>query len=485
MTDILQAVAAGLPLFADLNRADVILYEVQPGGSFLAIEHARPHSVPPVHTVSLVGRQVPPGEQEALDEAFAQERPVIRPREQQGFRSHIVQEAVPIFEQGRIVGVLSIEKSLIEFERHLTRSWVFRRTLYDLRDMLVRGRLSGLQDMSPFRETDGLMVVNESGRIIYLSGLGTHLYRRLQYTEELVGRHIEELQTADPELVMRAFEQRLPFEDERQEGDRIWIRKVIPIVGPRWRMRWPVRHWQPTPVGPWKRRVVLMAIHDATSARRKAEQQAVQRAMVQEIHHRVKNNLQTIASLLRMQSRRVQDPQARQILQESTNRILSVAVVHEFLSQHEGISINLRDVATRITHQMQESVIAREQPISFRVEGSSIFLAPQQTTICALVINELLLNALEHGFEGRDQGEVVVVLEDEGHDVVLQVRDNGVGLPPDFDLEQSSSLGLQIVRTVVQQDLRGTFRLENNADGEGATAFVRFPKALPQHDDEF
>lgn len=474
---LLETIAAGLPLFADLNRADVLLYEKQSDGRLLLIESAAPHSVPPVHRTAMVGDVFEIDEQPVLARTIGHRRPTRGPRQQAGFRAHIIQEAYPVRIDDEIIGVLSIEKSLVEYERHKTRRWAFRKALYDLRDMLLRGEMVQLGDLSPFQEHDGLMVVDDTGEIRYLSGLATQHYRRLRYNEDLIGEHVSDLRTADAEVVARALEERVPFQIEHKEANRIWVRKVIPLVGPRWRAPRPLELAFAHGFGPRGRVTVLIAIHDATEIRRKAEQQAVQRAMVQEIHHRVKNNLQTIASLLRIRSRRAEHEETRQILTESINRILSVAVVHEFLSQHEGQTINLRDVAARIMGQVRESILDPTKEIIFHVEGPAIYLPPQQTTICALVINELLLNSLEHAFNGRAQGEVTIRLEDEGDYVVINIEDNGAGLPEDFDLHNNSSLGLRIVQTVVQQDLRGQFEMHN---GDGVSAVVTFPKGLPE-----
>ncbi|MDQ7028524.1 MAG: histidine kinase N-terminal domain-containing protein [Ardenticatenia bacterium] len=473
MSSLLELIASSLSIFADLNRADVLLYATQPDGSLLLVEQAAPHSVPPVYRVRRVGISLAPGEQPALARVLSTGRPTRSPRHQEGFRAHIVQEAHPIYEGGQLVGVLSVEKSLIEHERHRTRRWPFRRALLDLRDMLLRGDVHGFDELSPFREHDGIMLVDAQGIITYLSGLGSHHYRRLGYYGELIGLPVSQLHTADSELVARALDQRRAFEHETTEGDRIWIRKVIPLVGPRWRLPPPFDHLFSHGVGHPRRVTVLVTIHDATLTRRKAEEQAVRRAMVQEIHHRVKNNLQTIASLLRIQARRATHEETRQALSESIHRILSVAVVHEFLSQHEGLTINLRDVTVRIVNQVREGILDPAKHISFHVEGPPIFLPPQQTTMCALVINELLLNALEHGFNGLNTGTITVRLVDEGDHVRILVQDDGAGLPANFDLEHNSSLGLHIVRTVVRQDLRGHFELHN---GQGVSAIITFPK---------
>ncbi|MGB9879839.1 MAG: sensor histidine kinase, partial [Anaerolineae bacterium] len=255
---------------------------------------------------------------------------------------------------------------------------------------------------------------------------------------------------------------------------RLWIRKAIPLYA---RKEW-WRFWLrstadvPSPAGSVPVGVML-TVHDATEARDKERELKAKMAMVQEIHHRVKNNLQVIASLLRLQARRATSPEVEQALQETVNRILSVAVVHEFLSYDSGSVINLRDVTQRIVEQMVQSVVDPSKNIRFQLTGPGIYLSSQQATACALVINELLLNAVEHGYEQRNVGLVTIELNDEGEWVSISVSDDGAGIPSDFDLDEQGGLGLRIVRTLVQGDLKGKFELQGD---KGVKAIVTFPK---------
>jgi two-component sensor histidine kinase len=162
------------------------------------------------------------------------------------------------------------------------------------------------------------------------------------------------------------------------------------------------------------------------------------------------------------------------VLQEAMSRIQSVAVIHEFLSLEESQTINMRDVCQRIITQNEDVLAAPGQQISFTLEGPAIYLPSQQATACALVVNELIHNALEHGFEDKRNGQVRVSLDDRGDQVHLEIWDDGIQLPDEFDLVNSQSLGLQIVRSLAQFDLHGYFRLENVAEGVAAT--VEFPK---------
>jgi two-component sensor histidine kinase len=218
-------------------------------------------------------------------------------------------------------------------------------------------------------------------------------------------------------------------------------------------------------------------VHDETEEREKAVQLQVLSTMIKEVHHRVKNNLQTVASILRMQSRRASDPEVQLQLNEAVNRVLAVAFIHEFLSRESDQSINIREVCQRILTQTQRAALAPDKQIALRIEGPPIYLPSQQATACALVANELLLNALEHAFAGRDEGTVWLSLLDEGDRVVMEVVDDGVGLPEDAASDPATSLGLTIVRTLVQGDLKGQFAMQRATPG--TRAIVSFNKDLP------
>jgi two-component sensor histidine kinase len=223
-------------------------------------------------------------------------------------------------------------------------------------------------------------------------------------------------------------------------------------------------------------RGALIMVHDETEEREKAVELHVKTTMIKEVHHRVKNNLQTVASILRMQSRRAENPEVQLHLNEAVNRVLAVAVIHEFLSRDDDQAINIRDVCQRIVTQTQRAAVMPDKQITLRVQGPAIYLPSQQATACALVANELVLNSLEHAFDGRERGTVLMQLADEGDQVVLEVIDDGVGLLEGADREPSDSLGLTIVRILVEGDLKGQLVMER-AD-PGTRVMVRFRKEV-------
>lgn len=199
----------------------------------------------------------------------------------------------------------------------------------------------------------------------------------------------------------------------------------------------------------------------------------VKSAMVREMHHRVKNNLQMIAMLLRLQLRDGRAVSGREVLTETINRILSIAAVHEILAAEGLRQVAVRAMLERVVHTVTQTMAPPGFALDARIEGDDPNLPSQQATSLALVVNELLQNAMEHAFPGRSAGRVVITLT-EGRDAIrVEVRDDGVGLPEGFSPGRSADLGLQIVRTLVQEDLKGQLSLTNV---RGVRAVITMPR---------
>lgn len=193
--------------------------------------------------------------------------------------------------------------------------------------------------------------------------------------------------------------------------------------------------------------------------------------LLQEIHHRVKNNLQTVASLLRMQIRRLDHVSAEQALQDSINRIHSIAVVHEQLSKTNIGQVDFSDLVRRLADSLGESLSA-DGRLKISAHGDPIMLESGDATSAALVANELMQNAIQHG--GGDDVEVRVWST--GNRIRLEVQDHGKGLAPGFSLERDRHLGLTIVSTLVSSELHGEFGISSDS---GTVAWVSFPVEVP------
>lgn len=203
--------------------------------------------------------------------------------------------------------------------------------------------------------------------------------------------------------------------------------------------------------------------------------QLVHAALVQEMHHRIKNNLQNIAMLLRLQIGQEKKLSPYDILNETINRVLSIAAVHEILSEAVMDEVNVLELIKRVANLVATNMVNPTARIVISVQGDNIQLPSQRATGLALVANELLQNALEHGMAGRTKGQIEVRLSNEHTWLKLTVSDNGNGLPPNFNLESDLSLGLDIVRTSVTEDMRGSFSISPRARNSGTTVQVTIP----------
>ena len=201
----------------------------------------------------------------------------------------------------------------------------------------------------------------------------------------------------------------------------------------------------------------------------------VRSAIIQEMHHRVKNNLQQVASLLRLQMHYAGERSVEQVLTESLNRILAISAVHELLSREDLDIISVRQITESILAANKQSIIAPHKRIQMTVEGPDILLPSAQATSLALIINEIVQNAIEHGFgENYDEGFIEVLLHEQPREVQITITNNGQTLPDGFDARNAGSLGLQIVDSLARGDLNAAFTLQMH--GERVVAELKFSK---------
>lgn len=200
----------------------------------------------------------------------------------------------------------------------------------------------------------------------------------------------------------------------------------------------------------------------------------VRTTLMQEMHHRVKNNLQQVASLLRLQMRMSRYTSLEEALNDTLSRILAIASVHDLLSREDLDHVGVVSIAETLVHHQQSSLLLPDRRIAFEVRGDDVTLSMNQATQMALVLNELILNAVEHGFEVATRGEVHITIEAPKDEVAIWVSNNGDPLPPDFDPTVASHLGLKIVDNLARA-LGGRFSMRN--DLGWTVAEVKFPKA--------
>ena len=215
-------------------------------------------------------------------------------------------------------------------------------------------------------------------------------------------------------------------------------------------------------------------VRDVTEVKRRDRALLSKDATIREIHHRVKNNLQTVAALLRLQARRTDNAEGREALLESVRRVAAIAQVHEALSISVDEEVNLDEVIDRILPIMND--VARvDAPIRISREGALGVLDADRATALVMVVTELVQNAIEHAFGPADKGGRVVIRADRSARALdIVVSDDGRGLPEGFSLEDSDRLGLQIVRTLLGAELDGTLGIRARPGG-GTDVVLRVP----------
>jgi len=204
----------------------------------------------------------------------------------------------------------------------------------------------------------------------------------------------------------------------------------------------------------------LILVQDVTELRRRDRMLLYKDAVIREIHHRVKNNLQTIASLLRLQARRLDSEEAKLALDESVTRIRTIAFVHETLSQASSDLVDFDDVIRGVLRMLEDALGLGEREIKTEVLGEIGELPAAVATPLSLVLPELVQNAAEHAFEGTG-GNIRVHLDRRDSVVHIEVEDDGIGISPDFSWDHGG-LGLQIVHRLVVDELRGDIDLHRN-----------------------
>ena len=299
---------------------------------------------------------------------------------------------------------------------------------------------AGVEGWEPPRVGEGLMVVASTGVITFASPNAVAAGRRLNVYKELVGMQLQEI-TGGPAL-WAAIDAGKPSEAEVEIGGEVISRRVVPF-----RLK-------------GHNEGGLVLVQDVTELRRRDRMLLYKDAVIREIHHRVKNNLQTIASLLRLQARRLDSDEAKIALDESVTRIRTIAFVHETLSQASSDLVDFDDVIRGVLRMLEDALGLVERDIKSDVRGEIGELPAAVATPLSLVLTELVQNAAEHAFDG-DGGTIAVSLERRESALHIEVEDNGVGIEAGFDWD-GSGLGLQIVHRLVTDELKGDIAMHRD-----------------------
>ncbi|MGZ4494095.1 MAG: sensor histidine kinase [Nocardioides sp.] len=456
----LHLLLADWQIIADLSFADLVLWlPDREGRGYWAAAQMRPTTGPTAYVDDLVGAFVPRGRRPLLDSAYDRQR-VAREGDPEWRDDIPVRvEAIPVRRGDRILGVIARNTNLLGVRTPSRLELSYLQTATDLTQMISNGFFPFPGQRSDHADSprvgDGFVRIDATGRVTYASPNALSVYRRLGLTTDLTGLNLAEVtrelvpasRRPDEETISAVLGGKLPRDTEVGNESTQLILRAIPL----------------RPTGEHLGALVLL--RDVTDLRRRDRELVTKDATIREIHHRVKNNLQTVAALLRLQARRIDVPEGRAALEEAVRRVGSIAIVHETLSQTFDESVDFDDIADRLRVMVAE-VSSRGGDVTSSRVGSFGTIDAEVATPLAMVLTEVLQNAVEHGF-GDGPGAITLTAGRLAGRLHVTVEDDGRGLPADFALDGSASLGLSIVRTLVESELDG--QLEIGPGREGGT----------------
>ena len=462
----LQRLVASWSLLSDLCFADLLLFVPVAGQGqgeatekFLIAGQIRPTTSQTLYREDQVGRVVDVSERELVARAWRLGQ-IIDGEARTGQGEIAGVQCIPVRWRDDVVAVMTRESAPSVGRRPGELERIYQEVFDRFALMITTGEFPfGAEETEPNeapRVGDGVARLDASARVEFVSPNFVSALHRMGIHANTSGARLGEL-GFDETPVRAAFALGLPISQELERRDVVVIVRCIPFLER----------------GLVTGAVVLM--RDVSDLRRRDRLLISKDATIREIHHRVKNNLQTISSLLRLQARRLASPEAREALEESVRRIGSIALVHDTLAAGTGQEVDFAQIVRPLVRMVEEGLLSDEGQVRFVVQGDPGELRAEVATPLAVVLTELLQNAVQHGFpdELLEDGRVVVSMANDGTELVLRVQDNGVGLPEGFDLDHSS-LGLTIVRTLVTIDLRGSIAMRT--DG-GTAVELRVPVA--------
>ncbi|MBC7402059.1 MAG: histidine kinase N-terminal domain-containing protein [Microbacteriaceae bacterium] len=462
-------------LLADLAFADIVLWVPTRDDDFVAVAHARPSSSATLFYRDFVGQAIKPEWKGQVTEAFRSAQIVDSAAPDWYEETPTRARAVPVLRRLSVTGSETTKCPIAVITRHTNLSeartpsrqeLTFNECANDLFAMICAGDFpdlgapTGPRRGAP-RASDGLLRLDVDGIVTFASPNGLSAFNRMGFAGELEAESLAEVTTTllsgklvvDESLPL-VVTGRAPWRtDIEARGVTVSLRAI------------PIRD-RGERVG------AIVLCRDVTELRHQERELITKDATIREIHHRVKNNLQTVASLLRIQARRSHSDEARDSLNQAMRRVAAIAVVHDTLSEGLNQNVDFDVVFDRVLKLIAEVASTHNTKAHPTFTGSFGALPSEYATPLSLALTELVTNAVEHGLAGRE-GNVEIIADRSEETLTVRVRDNGGGLP---EGKVGSGLGTQIVRTLIQGELGGTIDWHTMV-GSGTEVTIEMPLA--------
>ena len=458
----LHHLVADWQVIADLSFADLLLIVQNGDGRYVVAEQCRPSTVMTLRTEDVVGDTMPDDMGVELDAAM---------RSDVLFRSTVLRSIgkstvcnvyAPVKHNGKTLGLVVRETNMATREsngRYESESINAGKQLYE---MIPRGQFpfvdSVMSQRHNARVADGFIVLTVDGVVRYASPNAISCFRRLGLLSVMQGQYLSEigtqlLHTNDPlpETLPMVLSGKAAADSELNANRSAVSMRSLPLYDANGRTGG------------------IVLCRDVTEVRRREKELQTKDATISEIHHRVKNNLQAVSALLRLQARKTKSEEVKKELKEAQRRVQTIAMVHEGLSQTADEVVDFDKVIANLLKMAVDLATMRDQRIDIDFMGKFGMMPAQDATPLSLVLTELITNSVEHGFEGRSEGHITISVGRSGANLNVVVEDDGTGLGSEehagMARSSGSGLGTQIINTFVTNDFGGTVNWEPRREG--------------------
>lgn len=447
--DEIEKIESNLQLIADLNQANIFIdCPTRELKHAIVVAEAVPSNGNSLYDRPVTGEfayeafepavffTLRTGKQMILNRALTQEGKMVK------------QSVVPINGKGgKVIGSLIMEKDITEQVEEEDKMKALSKATATLGDIMIR--MTQNDPIVPEIIEEALFYIDENDDIVYVNPSAMNLIYEIYGSKCKVGTPITEY---------------LPFVEDLLSLPEALLMREIQIKSRFFQLKKISLNHNNNASG------TFIILHDLTELKEKERQLVVKSVAIREIHHRVKNNLQTVASLLRLQMRNGVPEESKPHFQKSLNRILSIAAVYELiLSGSSADDVNVLNLVEKIARMIVHNDHQTDITLQINYEKSNLQLPSHKAVSIALIINELIQNCVKHAFKDNVQGRIQVDFEKSDNKIEMKVIDNGIGYPEDT----STSFGLDIVKMMVEYDLEGEFSIQRKQPGTVATVIFQ------------
>ncbi len=445
----IKNVAANIQLMADLNRANVFIDCLTSEGTHaIVVAEAAPQTAKSIYKKPVIGKFAYDAFEPGVVFALKTGKQIFSNRALTQEGKTAEQSVVPIMnEKNDVIGTLIMEKDISDRIKHQRKMEALSEATEKLSEILL-----GMAEKRPIISEvieESLFFINHEGNVIYLNPAATNLIQDICAGESAEGKPLVHYLPSLKELI--------------DSGEELLV-KEVKITNRFFQVKKIELGHEEKTAG------TFIIMRDLTELREKERELVVKSVAIREIHHRVKNNLQTVASLLRLQMRMEISDESKVHFVKSLNRILSIASVYEIILSSSSVDeVNLYCLIEKIGNMLVSGEDNEDKEIVIVYKGLMLLVDSSKAVSMSLVINELIQNCMKHAFIGREKGKIEIIFKEIGNEILVLVNDDGIG----YSETAKHSFGLDIVNMMVEHDLGGQFTIERTANGTSAS--VKFP----------